>query len=212
MIEKYKERLTEIIEKSFSILEMKLANGGIISKNEASFQLELGYILKVIGQLYEFHPNERFHLELENYIELEELSIKSCSRKARVDIYIEFGNKDQKVTAALELKFLKKTNHREPNNRYDIFKDISNLEAYKSNGVDICYFYISTDHNHYVNQEKYSSNTKDFDFRNLKHYTSGTCLEYRTPIPYGPSITLNGNYSFKWTEPKNDLFFMKIRI
>jgi hypothetical protein len=34
MIEKYRNRLKEIIEMSFRTLEMKLANGGIISKNE----------------------------------------------------------------------------------------------------------------------------------------------------------------------------------
>lgn len=131
MIETFKNRLTEIIETSFRLLEMKIANGGIISQNEASFQLELGYILKVVGQLYEFKPTEKFHLELESYFDLEKKSIKSNSNKARVDIYLEFGDEKQKSKGAIELKFLKKRNHREPNNRYDIFKDISNLEAYK---------------------------------------------------------------------------------
>ena len=56
MIEKYRNRLKEIIEMSFQTLEMKLSNGEIISKNEASFQLELGYILKVFGELYEISP------------------------------------------------------------------------------------------------------------------------------------------------------------
>ena len=103
MKENFKNRLTEIIETSFRLLEMKIANGGIISKNEASFQLELGYILKVVGQLYEFQPNEKFHLELENYIDLKIPSIKSKSKKARVDIYLEFGNENHKIKSAIEL-------------------------------------------------------------------------------------------------------------
>jgi hypothetical protein len=211
MKDDFKNRLTEIIETSFRLLEMKIANGGIISKNEASFQLELGYILKVVGQLYEFKPSEKFHLELESYIDLEKKSIKSNSKKARVDIYLEFGDDEQKSKGAIELKFLKKRNHREPNNRYDIFKDISNLEAYKKNGIEICYFYISTDHAHYVNQENYSPDTADFDFRRGSNYSAGRKLEYKTTKPYGPPIKLKGNYQFEWSHQK-ELYFMKLKI
>lgn len=212
MKENFKNRLNEIIETSFRLLEKKIANGGIISKNEASFQLELGYILKVVGQLYEFQPNEKFHLELENYINLKTTSIKSKSKKARVDIYLEFGNENQKIKSAIELKFLKKKNHREPNNRYDIFKDISNLEAYKENGIDLCYFYISTDHSHYVNQEKYSIDTADFDFRDGAEYKNGKRLNYNTEKPYGDPIELKGNYKFEWTKPSDNIYFMKLKI
>jgi hypothetical protein len=212
MKENFKNRLIEIIETSFRLLEMKIANGGIISKNEASFQLELAYILKVVGQLYEFQPNEKFHLELENYIDLKTPSIKSKSKKARVDIYLEFGNQNQKIKGAIELKYLKKRNHREPNNRYDIFKDISNLEAYKENGIDLCYFFISTDHSHYVNQEKYSIDTADFDFRDGSEYEKGKTLIYNTEKPYGDPIELIGNYEFKWTEPSDNIYFMKLEI
>lgn len=212
MKENFKNRLNEIIETSFRLLEMKIANGGIISKNEASFQLELGYILKVVGQLYEFQPNEKFHLELENYINLKTTSIKSKSKKARVDIYLEFGNENQKINSAIEVKFLKRKNHREPNNRYDIFKDISNLEAYKENGIDLCYFYISTDHSHYVNQEKYSIDTADFNFRHGTEYKNGKRLNYNTEKPYGDPIELNGNYKFEWTEPSDNIYFMKLKI
>ena len=212
MKENFKNRLNEIIETSFRLLEMKIANGGIISKNEASFQLELGYILKVVGQLYEFQPNEKFHLELESYIDLKKNSIKSKSKKARVDIYLEFGNDKNKIKGAIELKFLKKKNHREPNNRYDIFKDISNLEAYKENGIDLCYFYISTDHSHYVNQKTYSIDTVDFDFRDGAEYKKGTRLNYNTAKPYGDPIELKGDYKFKWTEPTENIYFMKLKI
>jgi hypothetical protein len=131
MKENFKNRLNEIIETSFQFLEMKIANGGIISKNEASFQLE-------------------------------------------------FGNEHQKIKSAIELRFLKNKNHREPNNRYAIFKDISNFEAYKENGIDLCYFYISTDHSHYVNQEIYSIDTADFDFRDGFDYKKRKILNYNT--------------------------------
>ncbi|WP_348743869.1 hypothetical protein [Tenacibaculum sp. 190524A05c] len=197
---------------SFRTLEMKLANGGIISKNEASFQLELGYILKVFGQLYEFHPNEKFNLEMENYIKLKSTSIKSNSKNARVDILVTFGTENEFAIGAIELKYFKKKNHREPNNRYDIFKDISNLEAYKENGIDLNYLFISTDHNHYVNQSEYSEDTKDFDIRKGSKYKSGQVLEYRTAKPYGPPIALKGNYEFNWSEPTENIYFTTIEI
>lgn len=212
MNEKYSNRLREIIEMSFRTLEMKIANGGIISKNEASFQLELSYILKVFGQLYEFHPSEKFNLQMENYVKLKTNSIKSKTKNARVDILMTFGTEDEFVTAAIELKFFKKRNHREPNNRYDIFKDISNLEAYKENGIDLNYLFISTDHSHYVNQPEYSIDTKDFDIRKGSRYKSGQVLEYRTAKPYGPPITLKGDYEFDWSEPTENIYFTKIEI
>lgn len=212
MREKYRIRLKEIIEKSFQILEMKLVNGGIISKNEASFQLELSYILKVVGQLYEFHPNERFNLQMENYVKLKSNSIKSNSKNARVDIFMTFGTENIYVTGAIELKFFKKINHREPNNRYDVFKDIANLETYKENGIDLNYLFLSTDHSHYVNQAEYSAETKDFDIRNGSSYESGKVLKYQTAKPYGPPITLKGNYAFDWSEPSKNIYFTKIEI
>lgn len=212
MIDKYRNRLKEIIEMSFQTLEMKLANGGINSRNEASFQLELGYILKVFGQLYEFAPTEKFNLEMESYIKLSTKSIKSNSKKARIDILLTFGTETEFATGAIELKFFKKKNHREPNNRYDIFKDISNLEAYKEDGIDLNYLFISTDHKHYVDQKEYSVDTKDFDIRRGSSYKSGQVLEYRTTNPYGPPIMLKGNYEFDWSEPIDNIYFTKIEI
>ena len=212
MSHKYIDRLKEIIEMSFRTLEMKIANGGVISKNEASFQLELGYILKAYGQLYEFAPNEKFTMQMESYIKLEMNSIKSKSKNARVDIFLTFGSQEEFATGAIELKFFKKENHREPNNRYDVFKDISNLEAYKESGINLNYLFVSTDHNHYVNQISYSIDTMDFDFRNGSKYNSGEILEYRTATPHGLPIILNGDYKFKWSELKENLFFLKIEV
>ena len=212
MKENFKQRLNDIIQTSFKLLEMKISYGGIISKNEASFQFELGHILRLIGKLYEFKNDEKFHLEFEKNIKLKQNSIKSSSKKARIDIYLEFGNQSEKIIGAIELKFLKKINNREPNNRYDVFADISNLEAYKENGIDICYFYLSTDHDHYVNKKKYSINTADFDFRNGSEYTAGKLLSYNTAKPYGNSISLKGNYKFEWIEPTKNLFFLKLKI
>ena len=202
----------EIVETSYRLLINKLAHGGLSANNEAAFQLELGFILKTIGQLYEFRLVDKFQLEFETYIDLSETSIKSNTTRARVDILLKYRDNETSTAAAIELKFFKKANHREPNNRYDAFKDISNLELYKNQGsIDLCYFIVSTDHLHYVNQESYSSDTADFDIRNGRDYIAGTVLEYRTENPYGPNITLKQNYSFNW-QTIGSWHYLKLKV
>ncbi len=174
---------SEIIETAYKLLTQKLAHGGLTAKNGAAFQLELGYILKTLGALYEFKPADKFHLEFETYLNLNSQSIKSKSDRARVDILLTYRDDANSTSAAIELKFYKKENFREPNNRYDVFKDISNLELYKSHGVDICYLILATDHTHYVHKEQYSADTSDFDFRHNASYKAGSVLRYRTAKP-----------------------------
>lgn len=212
MIKEKQIQLTiEIIETAYRLLTHKLAFGGISAKNEAAFQLEFGHILKTLGQLYEFRKEDKFHLEFETYISLNEQSIKSKSDRARVDLLINYQDEQTETRAAIELKFFKKANHREPNNRYDVFKDISNLEMYKNHSVDLCYFILATDHEHYVNQKQYSTDTADFDFRNESEYKVGSLLQYKTVKPYGSDIRLRQNYKFRWNAV-NNLYFLKIKV
>jgi hypothetical protein len=192
-------------------LTNKLAFGGLSAKNEAAFQLEFGHILKTLGQLYEFRQEDKFHLEFETYLNLNVQSIKSKTERARVDLLINYQDSKTITKAAIELKFFKKSNHREPNNRYDVFKDLSNLELYKDHGIDICYFILATDHFHYVNKEKYSADTSDFDFRDNSKYNSGTILQYKTEKQYGPDIKLRQDYKFLW-DTLNDLYFLKLKV
>lgn len=212
MLKENQVNLTEeIIETAYKILTHKLAFGGLTARNESAFQLEFGNILKTIGQLYEFRLVDKFHLEFETYISLNGTSIKSKSDRARVDLLLKYQDDDSLTKAAIELKFFKKENHREPNNRYDVFKDISNLELYKSHDIDLCYFILATDHSHYCDQDCYSPDTADFDFRHNKEYKAGTVLKYKTAKPFGPDITLKQNYFFKW-DKINDLSFLKLKL
>ena len=212
MDQKSQIQLTEeIIETSYKLLTNKLANGGLTARNENAFQLEFGHILKTIGQLYEFRLEDKFHLEFETYIPLTTQSIKSKSDRARVDLLIKYQDQKSSTRAAIELKFFKKENHREPNNRYDVFKDLSNLELYKKHNIDLCYFILATDHSHYCYQELYSPDTSDFDFRHQKSYKAGTALKYKTAKPYGADLVLQQDYSFAW-ETIRDLFFIKVKV
>lgn len=201
----------EIIETGYRLLINKLAFGGLTAKNEAAFQLEFGHILKTLGQLYEFRLIDKFHLEFETFISLTEQSIKSKSDRARVDILIRYQDENSTTTAAVELKFFKKDNYREPNNRYDVFRDISNLELYKRHGIDLCYFILATDHSHYVDKKKYSPDTEDFDFRHNSIYKAGRILQYKTQTPYGPDLTLSQDYAFTW-DKVNDFYFLKLKV
>ena len=195
---KNKEALKEIILLGFQILQKKITGGLIDFNNEASIQMQFGIILNTIGKLYESNQNDVFNIELESNFFINTNFIKSGSNKAKIDIAMCFGNNDAFSTAAIELKYLKKSNFREPNNRYDVFCDISNLEKYKEDYFDIGYLLVLTDHEHYVNKKDYSDDTKDFDFRHNSQYKSKTQLVYRTEKPYGPPLILAGNYIFKW--------------
>ncbi|MCQ4139989.1 hypothetical protein [Chryseobacterium sp. EO14] len=206
-----KDILYEIIELSYDILIKKLGHGSLKALNEASFQLEFGHILKTLGNLYEFDLEDKFYLEFETPFKLKEDSFKSKTKKARIDLFIRYQSNGEEVKAAIELKFFKKSNHREPNNRYDVFQDLKNLEDYKDNDIDICYFILATDHKHYCYQDTYSADTADFDFRHEKEYQAGKILKYSTTKPYGEEVSLKNNYKFEWTTIKN-LNFLKLKI
>jgi len=205
--------LDELIQQAFKIFANKLANAGIIAENELTFQFELGTIMKTLGNLYEFNFEDRFQLEFESYLQLNGTSSKSKSNKARVDLLITYLLNNKMYKAAIELKYFKKKNHREPNNRYDVFSDLSNLELYRKNDIDICYFLLITDHDHYVDKTSYSKDTADFDFRHGSSYQANTVLSYRTPNPppqFETDIRLDNDYDFKW-KTLGDFYFLEVK-
>ena len=219
LIEKMQNRpgeiiLDELIQQSFKIFSNKLANGGIIAENEFTFQFELGIIMKTLGDLYEFKFEDRFRIEFETKILLDRVSSKSKTRNTRPDLLIRYQLDGKMYQAAIELKYFRKKNHREPNNRYDVFNDISNLELYKKNKIDICYFLLITDHQHYVDKETYSKDTSDFDFRHGTKYRANTILSYRTPnkpFKYEADIKLSQDYDFYW-KTLGDFYFLEVKV
>jgi hypothetical protein len=213
----YRERLIEIVEIGYDRLRAKINGGRIKVDNEASLQLHLASLLKTIGEMYEYR-DEVFSIELEKAIVAPdgETFGKSRTKKAKIDIWLGLENArtGERGSCAIELKFLKKGNQGEPNNRYKLFADIQNLEQY--GGVsDVGFFIFATDHPHYVNQPTYSDDTKDFDLRDGKTYTAGTVLTYRTPgaaAPFDKPITLANSYEFHWDELDGGLHFMKLQV
>ncbi|MEX3746526.1 hypothetical protein [Lysinibacillus xylanilyticus] len=212
----YKSILEEIVERSYNLLLAQISNGRICIDNEASFQLQFSNILKVIGELHQFSPNDLFTIKLETpFLSKVELA-KSGSKKAKIDITLALENRsipESKVSCAIELKYFQKANQREPNNRYDAFNDVLNLENYIESGT-YCFgvFIVGTDHTHYVLKDKYSEKTKDFDMRDAVTYVAEKELIYRTEDPYGTPIKLKNNYAFHWDQLSNEVFFMKLYI
>lgn len=197
-----KENLLSIVKAGCSSLVNKVSGGNIDFHNEASMQLQLGTIFSAIGGTFEYKPRDKFHIELESYADLSGISVKSGTNTALIDVSMCLGDNHNFATAAVELKFFKKKNQREPNNRYDVFADLKNLETYKKHGYDICAFLLLTDHEHYVRHSGYSTATSEFDFRHNEKYKAGTTLTYRTPKPYGAPITLQTDLYFQWQEKR----------
>ena len=210
----HEDRIKQIVEIAYDRLCGKITGQRIEVSNEASIQLQLASILKALGELYEETPDERFNVELEKNVTLDGGTfVKSKTEKAKIDIWFALENvkTGKKHSCAIELKYFKKLNHREPNNRYDVFKDLHNLECY-GGFVDVGFLLVATNHPHYINQEEFSKDTKDFDFREGRSYKAGTELVYRTQKPYGPPIKLKGNYDFTWRTVEAGLSFLFIPV
>lgn len=210
----HEERISQIIKVAYDRLCGKVTGQRIQVANEASLQQQFASILKTLGELYEESPNERFYIELEKSVMLRGGEFaKSGTERANIDIWCALANtnSNEQHACAIELKYFKKANQREPNNRYDVFKDLQNLERY-GHFVDIGFLLIATDHSHYITQAEYSSNTKDFDFREGASYKAGTELVYRTHSPYGPPIILKNSYHFTWRTVESGLSFLFIQV
>lgn len=210
----YEARIKQIVEIAYDRLCGKITGQRIKVSNEASLQLQFASILKTIGELYEETPNEIFNIEIEKNVTLSGGTFfKSKTDKAKIDIWFSLENvkSGEKHSCAIELKYFKKVNCREPNNRYDVFKNIHNLERY-GNFVDVGFLLVATDYSHYINQQKFSEDTKDFDFREGQSYSAGTELVYRTKNPYWPPIILKGSYDFVWRPVETGLSFLFVPV
>lgn len=208
------ERLDRTFALAYDCLRRKINGGRIQVANEASLQLQFAAILKSVGELFEVERDEFFSIELEKPVALtDDVFGKSGSRNAKIDILFGFTNvtKDEVHRCAVEMKFFRRKNHREPNNRYDVFSDINNLESYGA-FAERCYMLVATDHDHYVDQMIYSPSTAAFDFRHGRSYISGTRIEYLTDKGYGDPITLQGSYDFRWDATAGGLHFLQLSI
>lgn len=136
-----RSRLELLIDYAYFLFCNQVA-GGIIPRvdNEASMQLHLSDILLQVGRMNVFAPDEHFSVVLEKKIDLNKPTVKSPKRKARIDIFIELKKGEETASAAVELKYLKKSDSASTDARYSLYKDLQNLEQYASNipGLYFC--------------------------------------------------------------------------
>lgn len=198
-------RLRSIVEFSVSTLFRQIAGGRIRCESEATLQLHLSRIISNIGDLELINERETFSIELEKPL------ADQNGARGRIDIWFRLmeGNGTE-WRCAIELKFFKRENHRDPNNRYDVFKDISRLERCRD-VAEVGFMIVATDHLHYKSQAEYSVDTRDFDFRHGRSYVAGTTLTYHTGA-YGPPITLGQNLSFLWAEGTAALHYVVTQV
>ena len=196
-------RLRDIVNIAIPRLFEQIRGGRIVCESEATLQLHLGRIIGTVADLYLVGPRETFSIELEKPLRGGRL------KRGRIDIWFELTAADgTSARCAIELKFFKEVNHREPNNRYDVFKDIARLETCKD-VADVAFMLVGTDHQHYISHPAYSKATIDFDIRTGAVYRAGTVLEYRTSKPYGPPIALAHDYEFAWAALPNTHYIGK---
>jgi hypothetical protein len=200
------ERLREIVRASVPRLFAQIHGGRIVCESEATLQLHLGRIIATVADLEIASVRETFAIELEKPLK------SGRAKRGRIDIWFKLTtDADVEWRCAIELKFFKKINQREPNNRYDVFKDIARLE-HCADVADVGFMLVASDHAHYINHSAYSSDTLDFDMRHGKTYAAGTPLTYRTTVPYGPPITLAHDYLFEWNKATESLRYLLLEV
>lgn len=170
--------MREIVQIAVPRLFAQIHGGRIACESEATLQLHLGRIIATVADLAIVAPRETFAIELEKPL------TGGRTKRGRMDIWFKLtSDTDVEWRCAIELKFFKRANQREPNNRYDVFKDIARLEQC-SDMADLAFMLVASDHAHYISHAVYSPDTHDFDLRHGKEYVAGTQLSYRTIAPY----------------------------
>jgi len=194
------ERIDRIVRSSVRYLFAQIVGGRVTCQSEATLQLHLGRIVASVADLETVGAGETFTLELE----------KPAGGRGRIDIWFKLIDSDGRdKSCAIELKFFKKANQREPNNRYDVFKDIKRLEDSKK-VADVGYMIVGTDHPHYINWKEYKPSTADFDFRHGSTYSAGFEMVYDGK--HGPPIRLRNSYKFEWTETTGSLSYLLVKV
>ncbi len=199
------QRLRDIVNLAVPTLFRQIWGGRVRCESEATLQLHLGRIISNVADLNLIHQQETFSIELEKPLS------GTGQDRGRIDIWFCLtGTDGREWRCALELKFFKRANHREPNNRYDVFKDIARLERCYD-VADLGFMLVATDHPHYITQPSYSADTSDFDFRHGKSYKAATALTYTTG-GYGQPITLARDYQFIWADEATTFRYLLLEV
>ncbi|CUH82410.1 hypothetical protein [Tropicibacter naphthalenivorans] len=184
--------------------------GDLGEANEATVQHHLALSLHLLAR----EEGLPFSIIMERRIQRTNGGVfpKKGSNNAEIDVFFTVG--EDETRCAVELKLFKRSNHREPNNRYDSYADLANLEIYLEEHCDIGFFVLLTDHPHYFDPAfgDHRPGTADFSLREGHVYQAQRELSYRTNTPYGTPLTLRQDYSFHWQNDGNDWRFLILKV
>lgn len=176
--------------------------GELGETNEATVQHHLALCLHLLAR----QEDLPFSIIMERRIQRANGDVfpKKQRNTAEIDIFFTVG--EDETRCAVELKLFKRVNQREPNNRYDSYADLANLEIYLEEHCDVGFFVLLTDHPHYYDPgfRPHKPDTADFSLRDGHVYEAGRELTYRKANPYGPPLALRYNYTFQWRDEGND--------
>lgn len=155
-METLKERLNEIVQTSYRLLCNKIVGGVIDVDNESSLQLQLGVIIKTIGQMFEFTPEDRFSIVLEHVVKDETIQTWKSKGKARIDVKLTLTDGKETCSAVVELKYFPKTEGETvTDNRFFMLADLENIETYLRLGeADLGYFMLYTTNKNYLSDSR----------------------------------------------------------
>ena len=198
-----------LVEVGLKRVVAKVNSAELLISNEATLQHHLALEIHLAA----LERKTGIEMTLEKRVFIEDGALPKGQNKADIDIIFACNSEEKRC--AIELKFFKRGNQREPNNRYDAYADIARLEIYKSKNIcDFGYFILMTDHPHYYDPSfgAHSHATGDFTLRNGAKYESGQVLTYDTATPYGTPLTLKNNYTFDWGNWDNDLKLLVVNV
>lgn len=128
-METLQERLQEIIRTSYQIFQKKIVGGIYSIENEASLQLLFGEVLLDVGRLNTYSWEERFIVGRE--FKYTKPTTSKTDNEAICDISLRLVSGQKECTAAIEMKYLKKSKFEAvTDNRFSVLQDIENLEHY----------------------------------------------------------------------------------
>lgn len=188
----------------------QLNRGELGETNEATVQHHLALSLHLLAR----EQGLPFSIIMERRIQRANGGVfpKKQRNTAEIDVFFIVG--EDQTRCAIELKLFKRINQREPNNRYDSYADLANLEIYLEDHCDLGFFVLLTDHPHYYDPEfgPHRPGTADFSLREGHVYQAQRELAYQTDTPYGPPLSLSHDYTFKWQNKDNDWRLLMLKI
>lgn len=204
------DQCTAAVERAIDRLIEKMNAGAFGEMNEATLQHHLALYLH-LDALRRDQVNINMTIEKKVRRAGQLRFPKKESLTASIDVFFE---QEDETRCAIELKCFHAANQREPNNRYDAYADLANLETYLQEHANVGYLVLITDHRHYFDPafREHRAETGDFCIRPDHRYVAGTELIYRKDRPYGPPIILNSNYRFDWRNADNRWRVLMVRV